>query len=165
MTEGSLPSPSGLSPNPASPHLPDDQGRADTPAEQRRGGHGGAWEIHKDADSLLHSRVNSFFIAQTFFVPGFVLAFNSTSFGSSIVAVLISVIAIVICVETYRLNKSLIKGITMLKNKLSDENPVYKEYIQTCREGIGQSFLPCRLPVYLAVFWLVMVMVLVVYNP
>jgi hypothetical protein len=55
-----------------SPSTPD-------PEETKR-----AWEIHQNADTLLHSRLSAFAIAQSFLVSGHVQSVNGLTLKASI---------------------------------------------------------------------------------
>jgi hypothetical protein len=127
-----------------------------------------AWEIHQNADTLLHSRLSAFAIAQSFLVSGHVLSVNgllikATSY-TIFLANAIAVLGVVSSVLFLMICSRLVMGLERLKKDyLLPNDPVYKHYLlritgmRVLDEGLLRWVIPMFFPGCMLIFWLVVV--------
>jgi len=99
-----------------------------------------AWEIHKDADQQLHSRLGFFTASQSFLLAAYVSSVSKSDSWKDYLAlnsVFIAVLGLSYSVIFFIGCRKLIKGIEYLKDKyLCREDDVYAEYLVAARGGI-----------------------------
>jgi hypothetical protein len=128
-----------------------------------------AWEYHRDADSILHSRIQSFMMAEAFLVAAFAQlasVFHQVgNKGPAIVALCVAVIGFGATFLMASKTHSILRKATYLKNAYLVHDPVYKNYMET---GGKRSFIETMtainaytitIPLGLAIFWLVMLVI------
>jgi hypothetical protein len=128
-----------------------------------------AWEYHKAADELLHSRSEALMIAQAFLIVGYFQVLTSEAFSRRtdmsfvIVLVAVAVLAVIVTLILMRVNGDLSRGIRLLKEKYLDQDDVYSDYLAAVRgqngdPGKGPSIrLPWQTYRRLWSFWLPLV--------
>lgn len=127
-----------------------------------------AWEIHQNADTLLHSRLSAFAIAQSFLVSGHVLSVNGmllkanayTIFVATSIAVLGAVSSLLFLMICTRL----VMGLERLKKDyLLPNDIVYRHYLlritgaRVLDEGFLRWVIPMFFPGCMLIFWLVII--------
>jgi hypothetical protein len=131
-----------------------------------------AWEIHKDADSQLHSRLGFFAASQSFLVAAY-LANKFADKQSTVIANLIIILGLSLVVVFFVSCMRLIRGIEYLKDTylIPDTNGVYAKYLEAAR-GRPQSSLtppgsewyryslPLRFIVIMGIYWLLLLVLL-----
>jgi hypothetical protein len=119
-----------------------------------------AWEFHKDADSLLHSRISSFVLAQSFLVLGYIGSIASVlqHRHPTIVRLAIILLAMFYTITFWSICGWLFHGMENLKAKYLLEDDVYKIFYNHVPnkpgEGLFRYFIPHGLPALTLVFWL-----------
>ena len=126
-----------------------------------------AWEYHKEADALLHSRVESFFVAQAFLIAAFVyLLVEDEQRRFIAIGWAVMTLGLVITIAILNLNRRLIRRITALKHNYLRHDPVYPKYMLSLpsdakigdkddiTEGWARMILPVWIPRLFFTFWL-----------
>jgi hypothetical protein len=92
-----------------------------------------AWDYHNAADTMLHSRTQILFVAQSFLITGFLIMSNADP-PIKILMLLISVFGAFTSGLIWIKNSRLADGIRAMKNIFLDHDKVYKEYRIAIRE-------------------------------
>ncbi|MCP8894350.1 hypothetical protein KYK29_05360 [Shinella daejeonensis] len=89
-----------------------------------------AWEIHKDADALLHHRINAMLIMESIFVAAFFVVADLEGGKGLSYQLCIGAVAILVSLYCWRMNRRLIFGVLHLKRTylLSDPDSPYTGY-------------------------------------
>lgn len=119
-----------------------------------------AWDIHKDADHLLHNRLNAFLVVQALMFGAFFVAVQISGNGgipAFLYQGVVFVASIVICVGYWWLSQRMIRGILHLKeNYLLPHLPVYEGYYRSLDQEKGRSVARLRYPIHQFAPWLFM---------
>lgn len=101
-----------------------------------------AWEIHKDADSLLQQRINSFLLSQSFFVGVFVLLLTSDKmhWWTMVLASGLAVCALAILAVMQRELSKTEKRLWFLKEEYLIRCDVYQNYITANKDRENLSY-------------------------
>lgn len=124
-----------------------------------------AWEIHKNADALLHSRLSAFAIAQSFLVSGHVLSVNGLlvrlNHYDMFLAIAIAILGLVSSFLFIMICTRLVFGLERLKQDyLVPNDPIYAHYhlrtrgVRVLDEGLLRWVIPLFFPGCMLVFWL-----------
>lgn len=131
-----------------------------------------AWEIHKDSDALLHSRLASFASSQSFLVTGYVIAVANMETPTSYLSALSYMIAslgLLYAVIFLAVCSFLVSGLRRLKKKYLRFDPVYYSYYSRVirvddfegerrqSEGWKQYAIPLFLPGLAALYWIAVI--------
>lgn len=125
-----------------------------------------AWEYHRDGDGILHSRIQSFIMAEAFLVAAFaqlVPALDQTGNKiTAIVAICISAIGFGATLLMASKTHSVLKKVSYLKDAYLMHDNVYKNYMNSGSKSWFSGWRAINvytitIPLGLAVFWLVMV--------
>jgi hypothetical protein len=92
------------------------------------------WEIAENADNVLHSRIQSYLIAQTFLVTAYATLLtvsysNEIVFLARIIAILVTILGFVISREMQKKMRSILAGVCFLMEFELIKGPGYKQYI------------------------------------
>jgi len=145
-----------------------------SPAESEKPSTISVWDIHKNEDALLASRQNTFFIAQTFLITGFVTvaaAKNSLSGYGFFMAMFIALLAIYISIIYLLINISNKQRLHEMK-KILIEDKNYKNFLfsgtpiefskrnkkhgDQFRSGLLTSAFLIHVPLVVVGFWIAM---------
>ncbi len=134
------------------------------------------WDIHKNEDAILASRQNTFFIAQTFLITGFVTvaaAKVSLSWYGLVMAMLIAFLAIYVSIVYLLINASNLRRLHEMKKLLiKDDNyrsflfagaryefsKRSEEHTNQLRSGLLTWAFLIHVPVAVVVFWIFMLL-------
>ena len=92
------------------------------------------WEIAENADNVLHSRIQSYLIAQTFLVTAYATLLtvsysNEIVFLARIIAILVTILGFVISHEMQKKMRSILARLCFLMEFELIKDPGYKQYI------------------------------------
>ena len=99
-----------------------------------------AWDIHKDADALLHNRLNAFLVVQALMFGAYFVAVDLNDAPAVRVCyqVVIFFAGAVVCFGYWRLSQRMIRGILRLKAEvLLPHVPVYERYYRAIEASQG----------------------------
>lgn len=105
-----------------------------------------AFEIHKDADLLLHNRINSFILSQSVFIGGFLILLNSYRANQvdeifKFLIPIIPFIALSFCFIYNHFCHRLVNGMeTYLKSYLFEKDIVYRNYLMAARWSHNERY-------------------------
>jgi hypothetical protein len=92
------------------------------------------WAIAENADNVLHSRIQSYLIAQTFLVTAYATLLTVTYstelvFLARVIAILVTVLGFVISHEMQTKMRSILARLGFLMEHKLIKDPIYKQYI------------------------------------
>src|SRR3954447_27074247 len=92
------------------------------------------WAIAENADNVLHSRIQSYLIAQTFLVTAYATLLTVTYstelvFLARVIAILVTVLGFVISHEMQKKMRSILARLGFLMEHKLIKDPIYKQYI------------------------------------
>jgi hypothetical protein len=93
-----------------------------------------AWELAENADNVLHSRIQSYLIAQTFLVTAYAtlltVAYSTEIvFLARVIALLVTILGFLISHEMQKKMRSILARLCFLMEFELIKDPVYKQYI------------------------------------
>jgi hypothetical protein len=122
------------------------------------------WEIAENADNVLHSRIQSYLIAQTFLVTAYATLLtvsysNEIVFLARIIAISVTVLRFVISHEMQKKMRSILARLCFLMEFELIKDPVYKQYITAggtsdLRAATRNEFVE-QIPILVQWFWTV----------
>lgn len=118
-----------------------------------------AFDIHKDADNQLHSRLNTYTTAQSFLVAAYaaIIASEGRTTGTMLLLLMvIPVFAIIVGVIYFRYCQRLVHGIEYLKKHYLNDSPIYSGYIAAARGSSAQKVhynMHYYLILFISLFW------------
>lgn len=99
-----------------------------------------AWDIHKDADALLHNRLNAFLVVQALMFGAYFVAVDLNAAASVRVyyQTVIFLTGCAVSIGYWRLSQRMIHGILLLKNEvLLPHIPIYNLYYRGLEKHRG----------------------------
>src|ERR1044071_3524353 len=122
------------------------------------------WEIAENADNVLHSRIQSYLIAQTFLVTAYATLLtvsysNKIVFLARIIAILVTVLGFVISHEIQKKMRSILARLCFLMEFELIKDPGYKQYITAggksdLKSATRNEFVE-QIPILVQWFWTV----------
>ena len=123
-----------------------------------------AWELAENADNVLHSRIQSYLIAQTFLVTAYAtlltVAYSTEIvFLARVIALLVTILGFLISHEMQKKMRSILARLCFLMEFELIKNPVYKQYITAggtsdLRAATRNEFVE-QIPILVQWFWTV----------
>ena len=120
------------------------------------------WEIAENADNVLHSRIQSYLIAQTFLVTAYATLLtvsysNEIVFLARIIAILVTVLGFVISHEMQKKMRSILARLCFLMEFELIKDPGYKQYITAggksdLKSATRNEFVD-QIPILVQWFW------------
>jgi hypothetical protein len=120
------------------------------------------WEIAENADNVLHSRIQSYLIAQTFLVTAYATLLtvsysNEIVFLARIIAILVTVLGFVISHEMQKKMRSILARLCFLMEFELIKDPGYKQYITAggksdLKSATKNEFVD-QIPILVQWFW------------
>lgn len=120
------------------------------------------WEIAENADNVLHSRIQSYLIAQTFLVTAYATLLtvsysNEIVFLARIIAILVTVLGFVISHEMQKKMRSILARLCFLMEFELIKDPGYKQYITAggksdLKSATRNEFVD-QIPILVQGFW------------
>jgi hypothetical protein len=123
-----------------------------------------AWQYHKDADYIFHSRIGSFVLAQSFLVLGYIASLSSNLQHHYPAIVRVAIIGLAVCYTLFfwAVCAWLFRGMEALKERYLRHDDVYKTYYDHTPNKPGEGpiryFIPHGLPTVTLIFWTVIAM-------
>jgi len=123
-----------------------------------------AWQYHKEADTLFHSRLTSFVTSQSFLVTGYMVSFSIPNtfpvWYSILLRALVAVLAMGYSASFFAVCNYLYLGMQELKHKYLYKDPIYETYYfhrHTSEGPRGEGklghIIPRWLPLGTLLFW------------
>lgn len=115
-----------------------------------------AWDIHKDADGLLHNRLNAFLVVQALMFGAYFVAvdLNDATTVRVYYQTVIFLAGCAVSIGYWRLSQRMIRGILRLKNEiLLPHVPVYARYYRGLEAHRGTKPEDYRAPNYALHQW------------
>jgi hypothetical protein len=139
-----------------------------------------AWEIHKDADAQLQSRLSSFATSQSFLVTGYIVSLDKAANGfghyMAWVSWLLAILGIAYAVSFLFVCNQLIGALDHIKREyLLPHDRLYSEYTTALWTGLSRRKLeaipqgwravvvPAVLPALAVCFWILVIVVRIVF--
>jgi hypothetical protein len=123
-----------------------------------------AWELAENADNVLHSRIQSYLIAQTFLVTAYAtlltVAYSTEIvFLARVIALLVTILGFLISHEMQKKMRSILARLCFLMEFELIKDPVYKQYITAggtsdLRAATRNEFVE-QIPILVQWFWTV----------
>jgi hypothetical protein len=123
-----------------------------------------AWELAENADNVLHSRIQSYLIAQTFLVTAYAtlltVAYSTEIvFLARVIALLVTILGFLISHEMQKKIRSILARLCFLMEFELIKDPVYKQYITAggtsdLRAATRNEFVE-QIPILVQWFWTV----------
>jgi hypothetical protein len=123
-----------------------------------------AWELAENADNVLHSRIQSYLIAQTFLVTAYAtlltVAYSTEIvFLARVIALLVTILGFLISHEMQKKMRSILARLCFLMKFELIKDPVYKQYITAggtsdLRAATRNEFVE-QIPILVQWFWTV----------
>ena len=123
-----------------------------------------AWELAENADNVLHSRIQSYLIAQTFLVTAYAtlltVAYSTEIvFLRRVIALLVTILGFLISHEMQKKMRSILARLCFLMEFELIKDPVYKQYITAggtsdLRAATRNEFVE-QIPILVQWFWTV----------
>ena len=120
------------------------------------------WEIAENADNVLHSRIQSYLIAQTFLVTAYATLLNVSYsneiiFLARIIAILVTILGFVISREMQKKMRSILARLCFLMEFELIKDPGYKQYITAggksdLKSATRNEFVD-QIPILVQWFW------------
>jgi len=120
------------------------------------------WEIAENADNVLHSRIQSYLIAQTFLVTAYATLLtvsysNEIVFLARIIAILVTILGFVISREMQKKMRSILATLCFLMEFELIKDPGYKQYITAggksdLKSATRNEFVD-QIPILVQWFW------------
>jgi hypothetical protein len=122
------------------------------------------WEIAENADNVLHSRIQSYLIAQTFLVTAYAtlltVAYSTEIvFLARVIALLVTILGFVISHEMQKKRRSILARLCFLMEFELIKDPVYRQYITAggksdLKAATRNEFVE-QIPILVQWFWTV----------
>jgi hypothetical protein len=122
------------------------------------------WEIAENADNVLHSRIQSYLIAQTFLVTAYAtlltVAYSTEIvFLARVIALLVTILGFVISHEMQKKMRSILARLCFLMEFELIKDPVYRQYITAggksdLKAATRNEFVE-QIPILVQWFWTV----------
>lgn len=122
------------------------------------------WAIAENADNVLHSRIQSYLIAQTFLVTAYATLLTMTYsreivFLARVVAILVTILGFVISHEMQKKMRSILARLCFLMEFELIKDPGYKQYITAggksdLKSATRNEFVD-QIPILVQCFWVV----------
>jgi hypothetical protein len=134
--------------------------RRDTSGQEERSI--STWAIAENADNVLHSRIQSYLIAQTFLVTAYATLLTVASsteivFLARVVAILVTILEFVISHEMQKKMRSILARLCFLMEFELIKDPIYEQYITAggksdLRSATRNEFVE-QIPLLVQWFW------------